>query len=60
MLLIPCSHTPFFLVGARISPDQKTIVSVGSEGAVFMWEMPYIEQPQYDVGVEAQQTQQGW
>jgi len=23
-----------------LSPDQKTIVSVGSEGAVFMWHMP--------------------
>jgi WD40 repeat protein len=23
-----------------ISPDQKTIISVGSEGAIFMWNMP--------------------
>lgn len=23
-----------------ISPDQKTIVSVGTEGAIFMWHMP--------------------
>lgn len=23
-----------------IAPDQKTIVSVGSEGAIFMWKMP--------------------
>lgn len=32
----------------RISPDQKTIVSVGAEGTVFIWEMPFIEQQQYD------------
>ena len=24
----------------QISPDQQTIVSCGSEGAVFMWQMP--------------------
>jgi WD40 repeat protein len=24
----------------QISPDQKTIVSVGTEGAIFMWHMP--------------------
>lgn len=24
----------------QISPDQKTIVSVGSEGAIFIWKMP--------------------
>jgi WD40 repeat protein len=23
-----------------ISPDQRTIISVGSEGAIFMWNMP--------------------
>jgi hypothetical protein len=23
-----------------IAPDQKTIVSVGTEGAIFMWHMP--------------------
>lgn len=24
----------------RISPDQRRIVTVGSEGAIFLWEMP--------------------
>lgn len=24
----------------QISPDQRTIVSVGSEGAIFIWSMP--------------------
>jgi WD40 repeat protein len=24
----------------RISPDEKIIVSVGAEGAIFIWEMP--------------------
>lgn len=24
----------------KISPDQKKIVTVGSEGAIFLWEMP--------------------
>lgn len=23
-----------------VSPDQRTIVSVGTEGAIFMWHMP--------------------
>jgi|TARA_B110000285_G_C15100882_1_gene604941 WD40 repeat protein len=23
-----------------IAPDQKTIISVGTEGAIFMWHMP--------------------
>ena len=26
-----------------ISPDQETIVSVGAEGAVFVWSMPSLE-----------------
>jgi WD40 repeat protein len=25
---------------AAISPDQRTIVSVGDEGAIFIWEIP--------------------
>ena len=25
---------------ARISPDRKIIVSVGSEGGIFIWDMP--------------------
>lgn len=24
----------------QISPDQRTIVSVGAEGAIFLWKMP--------------------
>ena len=28
------------IIKAKISPDQKTIVSVGSEGAIFFWSMP--------------------
>ena len=24
----------------QVSPDQKTMVSVGTEGAIFMWHMP--------------------
>ena len=29
--------------GVKISPDQKSIVSVGSEGAIFIWNMPTTE-----------------
>lgn len=28
---------------AKISPDQRTIVTVGDEGAVFMWTMPQVD-----------------
>ena len=28
------------IVKIRISPDQRTIVTVGSEGALFFWHMP--------------------
>lgn len=28
------------VVAVRISPDRKTIVSVGSEGGIFIWKMP--------------------
>ena len=28
------------IIKARISPDQRTIISVGSEGAIFFWSMP--------------------
>lgn len=24
----------------KVSPDQRTIISVGSEGAIFFWKMP--------------------
>ena len=26
--------------GVKISPDQRSIVSTGSEGAIFIWHMP--------------------
>jgi len=28
------------VMAARISPDQKSIISVGDEGAIFIWTMP--------------------
>lgn len=28
------------IVKIRISPDQKTVITVGSEGAIFFWHMP--------------------
>ena len=29
-----------YIFKITISPDQRTIVSVGEEGAIFMWKMP--------------------
>ena len=26
--------------GLRISPDNKSVITVGSEGAIFIWDMP--------------------
>jgi len=31
------------IVRTAVSPDQETIISVGSEGAIFLWAMPEIE-----------------
>ena len=31
------------VVRCKISPDQQTIVSVGDEGAIFLWTMPNVK-----------------
>lgn len=41
-----------------ISPDQRLIVSVGEEGAIFMWKMPYI--PEIDDQAQENGMQQGY
>lgn len=42
---------------AEISPDQQTIVTVGDEGAVFLWEMPLV-QPFVEDDAESEFVQQ--
>jgi len=50
------------IVKCKISPDHQTIVSVGDEGAIFLWSMPDVrfsdqgddEQPQYEQTEQAE------
>lgn len=43
------------ITASAISPDQRTIVTVGDEGAVFLWNMPDI---QFNIDANADDTQQ--
>ena len=40
------------ITACNISPDQETIVSVGTEGAIFLWTMPQFETAELQEGDE--------